>query len=91
MTSLKLVRKRHQQLPSALYEKLSCILFLSSGRKKMVKKACFPSIFKVQTAFLPISRPDKLAMLLKIYFKPLIKQLKFSTLVAKYDLRFKIR
>ena len=46
----------------------------------------FLPIFKVQTVFTPISRPDKHAELLKIYFKPMVKKLKFSTLV---DLRFK--
>ena len=38
--------------------------------------------------FKPISRPDNNAGLLKIYFKPLVKKLKFSTLVAKSDLGF---
>ena len=38
----------------------------------------------------PISRPDKDAELLKNYFKPLIKKLNFSTLVAKADMRFKV-
>ena len=85
MTSLKLVRKRLQQL-HARRERLSCVLFLSSGRK-VVNKLCFLTIFKVQTV---ISRPDKHAELLKIYFKPLVKKLKFSTLVAKSDLRFKV-
>ena len=36
-----------------------------------------------------ISRPDKHAERLKIYFKPLVKKLHFSTLVVKSDLRFK--
>ena len=40
--------------------------------------------------FTPISRPDKHAALLKIYFKALVKKLKFSTFVAKSDLMFKI-
>ena len=40
--------------------------------------------------FTPIPRPDKHAELLKNYFKLLIKKLKFSTLVAKFDLRFKV-
>ena len=53
----------------------------------MVNKSCFPSIFQVQT---PISRPDKHAELLKIYCKPLVKKLTFSTLVAESDLRFKV-
>ena len=65
---------------------------------KIVYKLRFPSIFKVQTVFTPIvqtvfppiSRPDKHAELLKISYKPLVKKLKFSTLVAKFDLRFKV-
>ena len=39
--------------------------------------------------FTPISRPDKHAELLKFHFKPLFKKLKFSSLVAKSDSRFK--
>ena len=38
----------------------------------------------------PISRPDKHVELLKIYFKTLVKKLKFSTLVDKSDLKFKV-
>ena len=68
---------------------LHWVLFLSSGQKK-VNKSYFPSIFEVQTWFTPISRPDKHAELLKIYFKPLVKKFEFSTLVAKSDLRFKV-
>ena len=40
--------------------------------------------------FTQISRPDKQAELLKIYFKSLVKKLKFSTLVAKSDLWFNV-
>ena len=58
--------------------------------EKIVNKSCFQSYFKVQSMFTPISRPDKHAELLKIYFKPLVKKLKLSTLVAKSDLRFKL-
>ena len=73
-----------------LPKRLSCILFLASG-SKIVNKSCFMTIFKVQTVlFAPISRPDKHAELLKIYFTPLVKKLKFSTSVAKSDLRFKV-
>ena len=43
--------------------------------KKKVNKLCFPSIFKVQTLFAHISRSDKHAELLKIYFKQLVKKL----------------
>ena len=57
---------------------------------KVVNKSCFPSIFEGQSLFAPISRPDKHTELLKIYFKPLVKELKFSILVAKSDLSFKV-
>ena len=50
--------------------------------EKIVNKSCFPSNFKVQTAFTLISRPEKRAELLKIDFKLPFKQLKFSALVA---------
>ena len=40
--------------------------------------------------FTLISGPDKYAELLKNFFKPLVKKLKISTLVAKSDLRFKV-
>ena len=44
--------------------------------------------------FTPISRPNKHAELLKICLKLLVKKLKlklkFSTLVAKSDFRFKV-
>ena len=52
-------------------------------------KSRVPSIFKVQTVFTPISRLDKHTELLKIYFQLLVKKLKFSTSVAKSDLRVK--
>ena len=58
--------------------------------EKIVNKSCFLSIFHVQTVFTPISRPNKHAELPKNYFKPLVEKLKFFTLVAKSDLRFKI-
>ena len=70
-------------------KRLSCVLVWHLEVKK-VNKSCFPTIFKVQTKFTPISRPDKHAEPLKIYFKPLVKKLKFSTSVAKSDLRFKV-
>ena len=70
-------------------ERLSCVLFLSSGRNYS-QQITSPSISKLQTVYTPISRPDKHAELLKIYFQPLVKKLKFSTLVAKSNLRFKV-
>ena len=55
-----------------------------------MNKSCFPSIFKVQHNLHPFPGPDKHAELLKIHFKPLVKKLKFSTFVAKSDLRFNV-
>ena len=55
-------------------------VFTSSGRKNSLQ-----IVFSVY-----FSRPDKYAELLKNYFKPLVKKLKLSTLVAKSDLRFKV-
>ena len=88
MTSLKSVRKRRQQLHAHDVRGLVVFRFYSLEEIK-VTKSCFSFIFKVQTMFTPISRPDKHPELLKIYFKPLVKKLNFSTLVAKSDLRFK--
>ena len=83
MMSVKLVRKHHQQLHVRDMRGLVAFCFCPL-EEKIVNKSCFPSIFKVQTLFTPVSRPDKHAELLKILW------LKFSTLVAKPDLRFKI-
>ena len=80
MTSLKSVRKRRQQLYARDVRGLVANCFCPP-EVKIVNKSCFPSIFKMRTVFTPISRPDKHAELLKIYFKPLVKKLKFSTLV----------
>ena len=89
MTSLKSVRKRRNQTHARDMRGLAA--FCSSPLEdKIVNKSCFPSIFKVQTMFTPISRSDQHDELLKTYFKPLIKKLKFSTLDVKSDLRFKI-
>ena len=89
MTPLKSVRKRRQQLHARDVRGLVAFCFCPL-EEKIVDKSCFPSIFKVQTVFPPISRPDKHAELLKIYFKPLVKMLQFSTFIAKSDLRFKV-
>ena len=89
MTSLKSIRRGRQQLHVRDVRGLSAFCFCPL-EERIVNKSCFPSIFKVQRVFTPISRPDKHAELLKIYFKPLVKKLKFSTLVAKSDLRFKV-
>ena len=64
--------------------------FFNPLEGKIANKSCFPSIFQVQTVFAPISRPAEHAELLKNYFKPLVKKLKFSTLVAKSDFGFKV-
>ena len=87
MTSPKSVRKRRQQLHARDVRGLAAFCFCPL-EEKIVNRSCFPSIFKVQTEFTPISRPDKHAGLLKIYYKPLIKKLKFSILNAQSDLRF---
>ena len=87
MTSLKLVRKRRQQLHARDVRDYDAFCFCPLV-EKIVNKSCFPSIFKVQTA--PISRADKHAELLKNCFKPLIKKLNLSILDAKSDLRFKV-
>ena len=89
MTSLKSVRKRRQQLHAHDMRGLVAFCFFRL-EGKIVNKSCFPSIFAVQTMFKHISGPDKHAELLKIYFKSLVKKLKFSTLVAKSDLGFKV-
>ena len=67
----------------------SCVLVLASGRKNS-QQIVFFVYFVGANCVSTISRPDKHAELLKIYFKPLVKKLKFSTLVAKSDLRFKV-
>ena len=89
MTSPKSARKRHQQLHARDVRGLvaSCFYPLE---EKIVNISCFQSIFLVQTAFTPISRPNKHAELFKNYFIPLVKKLKFSILVAESDLRFKV-
>ena len=89
MTSLKSAKQRRQQLHARDVRVLVAFCFYPL-EEKIVDKSCFPSIFSVQTGFTPISRPDKFAELLKIYFKPLVKKLNFSTFVAKSDLRFKV-
>ena len=94
MTSLKSVQKRRQQLHArdvrGLVSFFFFFIFLYPLGEIIVNKSCFPSIFKVQAMFIPISRPDKHAELLKNNFEPPVKKLKFSTLVAKSDLRFKV-
>ena len=90
MTSLKLDKKHSQQLHACDMRDIVVFWFYFL-EEKIVNKSCFQSIFKVQTIFTFISRPDKHTELLKNYFKPLVKKLKFSTLVAKSDLRFKIQ
>ena len=89
MTSLKTAKKRRQQLHARDVRGFVAFCFYPLD-EKIVNKSCFPSIFQVQTMFTPLSRPDKYAELLKNYFRPLVKKLKFSTLVAKSNLRFKV-
>ena len=75
MTSLKSVKKCSQQVHALDMRGLAAFCFCSL-EEKIVNKLCFPSNFKVQTMFTPISRPNKHAELLIIYFKPLVKNLK---------------
>ena len=89
MSSPNSVKKRRQQLHARNMRGLVVLCFYPL-EEKIVNKSCFQSIFQVQTPFPPISRPDKQAELLKNYFKPPVKKWKFSTLVAKSDLRFKV-
>ena len=84
MTSPKLVKQRRQQLHARDVRGLDAFCFYPL-EEKIFSKSCFPSIFLA-----PISRPDKHTELLKNYFKPLVKKLKNSTLVAKSDLSFKV-
>ena len=88
MASLKSVRKRRQQLHARDVRGLVAFCFYPL-EEKIVNKSCFLSIFEVQTVYTPISRPDKHAELLKLYFKPLVKKFNyFLTLVVKPVLRF---
>ena len=87
MTSLKSVRKRRQQLHARDVRGLVAFCFCPL-EEKIVNKSCFPSIFKVQTVFTPISRPDKHPELFKIYLNLLIKKLNFFSF--KSDFRFKV-
>ena len=68
MTSLKSIRKHRQQLHAREVRGLVAFCFCP-----LREKSCFPSIFNVQTMFTPISRLDKHAELVNIYFKPLVK------------------
>ena len=88
MTSVKSAKKHRHQLHARDVRGLVAFCFCPL-EEKIVNKSCFTSIFQVQTVFTPVSRPDKHAEVLKIYFKPLVKKFKFSTLVAKSDLMFK--
>ena len=81
MTSPKSGRKRRQQPHARDVIGLVAFCFYPL-EEKIVNKSCFQSIFQVQIVFTPISRPDKHDELLKNYFKPLVKKLKFSALVA---------
>ena len=86
---MKSAKKRRQQLHARDVRGLAAFCFYPL-EEKLVNKSCFPSVFQVQTVFTPVNRPDKHAELLKNYFKPLVIKLKFSTLVAKSGLRFKV-
>ena len=67
MASLKSAKKRCQEL-HALDVRGLAVFCICPLEEKIVNKSRFSSNFKVQTVFTPISRPDKYAELLKIYF-----------------------
>ena len=67
MTSLNSAKKRRQELHALDVRGLAAFCFRPL-EEKIVNESCFSSNFKVQTTFAPISRPDKYAELLKIYF-----------------------
>ena len=73
MTSLKSAKKRRQRPHARDVRGLAAFCFYPL-EEKMDNKSCFPSIFQVQTVFTLISRSDKDAELLKIYFQPLVKK-----------------
>ena len=79
MMLLKSVRKYHQQRHARDVRGLVAFFFLLWKKQWSTKR-----VYRL------FSRPDKHAQLLKSYFKPLVQKLKFSTLVAKSDLRFKV-
>ena len=68
------------------HERLSCVLFLSSERKK-VNKLCFPSILRCKLCLHPFQNPTNTLSCSKV---TLNHWLNISTLVAKFDSRFKI-
>ena len=75
MTSPKSVTKRRQQLHARDVRGLFAFCFYPL-EENIVNKSCFPSIFKVQTKFTPMSRVDKRDELLEICFKPEVKKVK---------------
>ena len=77
MTSLKSVRKRRQQLHARDVRDLAPFWFCPLV-EKIVNESCFPSIFKVQTVFTPVSRPDKHAELLKFTLNHWVKSQNFQ-------------
>ena len=79
MTSPKSVKKRRQQIHARDVRGL--VAFCFYPLEETVNKSCHFSVY-FSGATAPISRHDKHAELLKNYFKPLFKKLKFSTLVA---------
>ena len=88
MTSPKPVRKGCQQLHARDVRGLVAFCYWTL-EEKTDNKVCFTYIFKVHTVFTLIQRPDKHTELLKIDFKPLVRQINFSILVAKSDFEFK--
>ena len=87
MTLLKSIKKPRQQL-HARDVRGFVSFFLSSGRKKS-QQIVFSVYFEGANCVYTHLKHAKHAEMLTIYFKPLVKKLKFSALVAKSDLRFK--
>ena len=80
MTSPKSVNKRRQQLHAHGVRGLVAFCFYpleETNSQQIVFSVYFSGANDA-----PVSRHDKHAELLKNYFKPLVKKLKFSTLVA---------
>ena len=75
MTSLKLFRKRRQQLHA---RDLRCLVafYFCPLEEKIVNNRVFRLFLRCT-----ILGPDKHAELIKVYFKPLVRKLNFSTFV----------
>ena len=89
MTPLKSVRKRRQQLYAHSVRGLAAFYFCPL-EEKIVNKLCFPSIFRCKWCFHSFQDPINMLGCSKFNLNHWLKRLKFSTVVAKSNLRFKI-